>query len=120
MSERQVTVTVSERTLRRAKRVAHTLHCDVEDVLADWLGSYADNIPVEMLPDDDILRLCAMRVNQTQQYELRRLLSIDRERGLDAEESLRLDELLQSVRRSITRKARALQVAQARGLRVAR
>ena len=117
MSE-MMTIPVSERAARQAARLASLTQQRVEDVLAGWLDWTAAEIPVETLPDDELLALCDLEMDQDQQQELRRLLAGNREALLNAAEQVRLDELMQIYRHGLVRKARAIKVAVQRGLRL--
>jgi hypothetical protein len=112
-----MTIPVSERAARHAARLASLTQQRVEDVLAGWLDWAAAEIPVEMLPNDELLVLCNLEMGEEQQQELSRLLAGNREGLLDAAEQARLDELMQVYRHGLVRKARALKVAVQRGLR---
>jgi hypothetical protein len=112
-----MTIPVSERAVRRAARVASLTQQRVEDVLAGWLDRTAAEIPVETLPDDELLALCDLEMDEEQQQELSRLLAGNREGLLNAAEQTQLDELMQVYRHELVRKARALKVAVQRGLR---
>jgi hypothetical protein len=112
-----MTIPVSERAVRRAARLASLTQQRVEDVLAGWLDWTAAEIPVETLPDDELLALCDLEMDEEQQQKLSRLLARNREGLLDAAEQARLDELMQVYRHGLVRKARALKVAVQRGLR---
>ena len=111
--------TVLSSTVRHAARVASLTRQHVEDVLAGWLDWAAAEIPVETLPDDEILALCDLEMDeeQQQQQELSRLLAGSQEGLLDAEAQARLDELMQLYRHGLVRKAQALKFAVQRGLR---
>lgn len=112
-----MTIPVSEQAVRRATRLAARTQQRVEDVLTRWLDWAAAEIPIETLPDDEILALCDLEMDEDQQQELSRLLGENRERLLDAAEQVRLDELMQVYRRGLVRKAQAFQIAVQRGLR---
>ena len=115
MTER-VTLKVNNQVIERAYQVAAYSHRAPEEVLADWLAQYVDNLPVEILPNDEVLRLCNDDLNPLHKRELRDLLTLHRVRPLNGGENVRLDELLAVYRRMIVRKSRALEVAGARGL----
>ena len=117
MSE-MMTIPVSERAARQAARLASLTQQRVEDVLAGWLDWTAAEIPVETLPDDELLALCDLEMDQDQQQELRRLLAGNREGLVNAAEQVRLDELMQIYRHGLVRKAQAIKVAVQRGLRL--
>jgi hypothetical protein len=75
-----------------------------------------EKVTVE-LPDDQILALCDCRMDAGQQEELSYLLARNREGGFQRAEAVRLDELMQIYRQPLVRKAQALKVAVARGLK---
>jgi len=114
---RMMTIPVSKQAAHRAVLLASWKRQRVEDVLAEWLDWAATEIPVETLPDDELLALCDLEMNERQQQESSRLLAGNRECVLDATEQARLDELMQVYRRGLVRKAQALQVAVQRQLR---
>ena len=116
MDNKRITLELGQGVLARARDVAERTGRDLEDVLAEWLDRYASDLPVEMLSDEQVLDLCSFEMNLIQQQELRLLLHFHRERDLSVEESTRLDELIRMHRRALVRKARAIQVAEARGL----
>ncbi len=72
---------------------------------------------MELLPDDQVLALCDAQMDTRQQKELSGLLAQHREGQLSDSERHRLDELMRIYRCGLVRKARALQVAVARGLK---
>ena len=113
---RKVTLHLRDDLIARANEIAIDSERELEDVLADWIDRYTDDLPVETLSDNEVLRLCSYEMNFVQTHELQELLCRHREHTLDNGESARLDELLQIYRRAIIRKARAIQVAAARGL----
>lgn len=111
-----VTLKVKKRVLYRAQAMAKQYNVNIETVLEEWLTQYADELPVEMLSDKEVLALCHYELHILQQQELTNLLHTNRENDLTHEEQIRLDELLQFHRRGLIRKARAIQVALMRGL----
>lgn len=111
-------VEIEEAVLQRARVLARRFGCDIEDVLSEWVGDYADHMPVDLLPNEEILMLCEYEVNPSHAYELRYLLDSYRERALSDQENTRLDDLLATYRRALVRKSQAIQVAQTRGLTV--
>lgn len=114
----RITLDISNASLRRARQAAERSGRAIEDVLADWVDDYADNIPVELLSNDEVLWLCHQHLDMHQAHELRRLLNKQQQHTLSETDSARLDTLLQNYRRVLIRKSRALQVASARGLPV--
>lgn len=112
----KVTLQLSRELIVRALKIADASDCSIEQVLEEWLKKHIENLPLESLSDGEILALCDYEMNAISKYELRDLLYQHRERELQPQESARLDELLQIYRRVIVRKARATEVAVARGL----
>jgi hypothetical protein len=118
MSE-QVTLELPSELARNAREVAERTHRSVEDVLLEWLGRAATEIPVEELADEQVLAIADIQLSDEQQVELSNLLARQREGTLDDPSHARLDELMSVYRRGMVRKAQALQVAVTRGLRPA-
>ena len=112
-----ITLDLPPNIARRAAAVARQTNRQVEDVLLEWLGRAATDVPIESLPDDQVLALCALEMSQREQDELSALLARQREGTLDDAARRRLDELMASYRRGMVQKAQALKVAVERGLR---
>lgn len=112
-----VTLELSEEVARSAREVATRMHCRLEEVLVEWIDCIVAELPVESLPDDQVLALCDMQMDAEQQEELGDLLTRNREGLLSDAERARLDELMRIYRRGLVRKAQALKVAVERGLR---
>lgn len=113
---KRVTLQLRDDVVERALKIADHSQRELEEVLAEWIDRYADDLPVETLTDDEVLVLCDYEFNAAYQHELKNLLFRHQEYKLTEDESVRLDELLQIYRKGIVRKARALEVAAARGL----
>jgi hypothetical protein len=113
----QVTIQVSDRVVRQAAHVAAKSRRRVEEVLADWLEWAVAEIPVESLPDEDVLSLIELQLSAEQQATLDGLLEQNREGTLDAGGRRQLDELMRIYEHGLLRKAQALRVAVQRGLR---
>jgi hypothetical protein len=112
-----VTLEISESLEREAREVAERTHRRLEDVLSDWLGRAAYDLPLDSLSDERILELCDMELTEEQQRELSDLLAGSREANLPENEAIRLEELMQVYRRGMVRKAEAIKVAVQRGQR---
>jgi hypothetical protein len=112
-----VTLELPEEVARRAREVAVRTHRRPESVLLEWIGRAVAEPPVESLPDDQVLALCDMQMDVEQQETLGDLLARNQEGLLSSAERARLDELMQTYRRGLVRKAQALKVAVERGLR---
>lgn len=111
---RQVTIEISDEVASRASRVAEQTRRRVEDVL---LQSLTTDMPVEDLPDSEVLALADLTLALEQQYTLSELLGLNSEDQLDGEQKARLDELIRLYEHGLLRKSQALRVAVKRGLR---
>ena len=112
-----VTLELSEETARSVKEVAVRTHRRPEDVLTDWINHIAEELPAELLPDDEVLALCDLRMKDEQREELSEFLAYNREGSLSPKDEVRLDELMRIYRHGLVRKAQALKVAVDRGLK---
>lgn len=115
MTER-VTLELPEPLVERARAVATRTQRRVEEVLVEWLDHAAAEVPVVLLPDDQVLALRDLELDATAQAELSDLLARQREGQLEDAARARLDALLSAYRRGMVRKAEALKVAVDRGL----
>lgn len=102
---------------QQAKEIATLTHRQLEDVLLEWLGYAVAELPIESLPDEQVLTLCDLMMDTEQQEALSKLLEQNREGQLTEAEVSQLDALMQVYRRGLVRKAKALKVAVGRGLR---
>jgi len=112
-----ITIQVSERVTRQATYIAKQTRRPLAEVLTDWLEQRAAALPVTLLPDVEILRLCDAQMPPLEQTKLNALLDANREGTLSVIEHDRLNMLMQQYRRGLVRKAQAWQVAVQRGLR---
>jgi hypothetical protein len=115
MSE-TVTLEIPDVLAQNARDIAAQTHRRVEDVLVEWLARAATDLPVEQLPDDQVLALRDMDMDDAQQAELSELLARQREGVLTETERAQLDNLMRIYRNGMVRKAQALKVAVDRGL----
>lgn len=111
-----VTLQLPERVTVTARQVAKHTKRQLEDVLLDWLDRSVEELPVEVLTDEQVLLLADSQLPADQQQELSSLLAMNREGTLSARQQVRLNQLMQSYRRGLIRKAQALQVAVNRNL----
>ena len=116
MSE-TVTLEVPDELARRVRALAVATHRRFEDVVLDWLRRAVEEPPVEALPDGELLALCDATLEHDDQEALSLLLARNREGMLSALEKEHLDTLMDTYRRGLILKARALKVAVSRGLR---
>jgi len=112
-----VTIELPEALAQQAKEIAALSHRRLEDVLVEWIDRAITDLPIESLPDEQVLVLCDLKMSPDQQTALSNLLAGNQEGQLSQAETRELDELMQIYRRGLVRKARALQVAVSRGLR---
>lgn len=115
MSE-TITLELPGELAERARAVATKMHRSVEDVLLEWLDRASSEMPVDLLPDEQVLSLRDMQMSKEQQAELSFLLERQREGTLDSTARSRLDTLMTMYRQGMVRKAQALKVAVERGL----
>ena len=84
-------------------------------MLLEWLARAAADVPVEDLPDAEVLALRDLQLDAADQAELSTLLARQREGEISDDERRRLDALMRSYRQGMVRKAWALKVAVDRG-----
>lgn len=113
----QITLQVPERVVRNASYVAAQSQRRVEDVLSDWLERVITELPVEALPDQEVLALTELQLTPEQQTTLSELLAQNREGALNTEGKRQLEEMMRVYEHGLLRKAQALRVAVQRGLR---
>ena len=118
MSE-MFTIELSETTARIVREIADRTGRDLEQVLSELLDRSITDLPMEALPDEQVLALCDMTMSESEQTELSDLLAAQQEGQLSQGERARLDDLMQVYRRGLVRKSEALRVAVQRGLRPA-
>ncbi len=114
-----VTLQLPETLAQRAKEIAAFTHRRLEDVLVEWIDRAITELPLESLPDEQVLALCDMQMESEQQELFSELLARNQEGQLNDTEVSQLDELMQVYRHGLVRKARALKVAVERGLKPA-
>ncbi len=111
-----ITLQLPEKVTVTARQVAKQTKRRLEDVLLEWLDRSAEDLPVGMLAEVQVLLLAGAQLAADEQQELSSLLAFNREGTLSARQHVRLDELMQVYRHGLVRKAQALQVAVDRGL----
>lgn len=115
MSETMI-LELPDSLVQNARTIATNTNRRVEDVIIDWLELVVEEIPVELLPDEQVIALRDMQMSHEHQQELHDLLAQQREQCIHHSAQARLDELLHIYRRGMVRKAQALKVAVERGL----
>jgi hypothetical protein len=111
-----VTLELPENVARSAQTIAARTHRRVEDVLMEWIDHAVADLPIDALPDDEVLALSDLQMTLDEQEELSDLLAQNREGTIMIGDRLRLEELMSVYRRGLVRKAQAINVAVARGL----
>ena len=112
-----ITVELSEATARLVHQIAVQTGRPPEVIVRELVDRSVADVPVETLPDAEVLALADMVMRDDEQAELADLLDDQREGVLDSASRERLAALLQGYRRSMVRKSEALKVAVLRGLR---
>lgn len=59
---KMVTLEIPEEVERDAREIAARTQRRLEDVLTEWLGRFAAELPVDALPDDRVLELADMQM----------------------------------------------------------
>lgn len=109
-----VTLEMPADLVQRARTVAERTGRRFEDVLVSWISP---NDSPDNLSDEEVIALCDSQLPGDEQDQLSELLHQQREGLLNPADRPRLDELMGNYRRGLVRKAEALRVAVARGLR---
>lgn len=112
-----VTLELPEALALQAKQIAALTHRRLEEVLVEWIDYAISELPIESLSDNQILALCDLQMEVSQQEIFSSLLAQKREGKINAVEVNQLNALMQVYRRGLVQKARALKVAVERGLR---
>lgn len=71
-----VQLEVDETILDRARGVAERTGQPVEDVLRDWLNEAADNLPVELMSDEQVMSLAESMMVEAEQEHFYKNISI--------------------------------------------
>src|SRR2546422_8226202 len=79
LMSQQITIKVSDEVVRHATKIATQTLRPIEEVLAAWLESVVNELPVEQLPDNDVLALTELQLAAQQQDVLSELLALNRE-----------------------------------------
>jgi hypothetical protein len=112
----QVTIQVAEHIMNRAAAVASYKQQSIEEVITHSLEAAPFELPIESLPDAEVLQLAAMKFTPAQQEKFGDLLDRNRENELDATGRRELDQMMRLYEQGLLRKAEALQEAVTRGL----
>lgn len=111
-----VTLRLPDTLALKAREVAALTHKQLEELLVEFIDRALTELPVESLPDEQLLAVCNMIMDNQQQELLSDLLARNTEGQLNQEEIAQLNEIMQVYRRGLVRKGRAVKVAVERGL----
>jgi hypothetical protein len=111
-----VTLEIPDALAQNARVIATQTQRRVEDVLIEWLARAATELPIDQLPDEQVLALRDLQMDAAQQDELSALLARQREGVLTEVERTQLEDLMRIYRYGMVRKAQATKIAVERGL----
>ncbi|MBD2179495.1 hypothetical protein H6F42_21515 [Pseudanabaena sp. FACHB-1998] len=115
MSE-SIALELPESLAKKVKEIAALNRQWIEEMLIEWIDRTINEIPIDALPDEQVLALCNLQMSGQQQMVFSDLQSRNSEGLLNAQEVKKLNELMQVYRHGSVRKAKAMQVAVMRGL----
>ena len=115
--DEQVTLNIPQPVAQNARAIATRTQRRLEDVLVEWIGKIASELPVDSLSDEEVLALCDLEMTVDEQTKLSDLLALNREGTLKQNQRRQLDKLMTIYRNGLIRKAQAWQVAVTRGLK---
>jgi hypothetical protein len=115
MSE-SITLELSEPLVKKVKEIAMLNHQGIEEMLIEWIDRTINEIPIDSLPDEQVLALCNLQMEGQQQRVFSNLQARNSEGELNPQEISQLNELMKSYRHGSVRKAKAMQIAVMRGL----
>ncbi len=115
MSE-SIDLELPEPLAKKVKEITALNRQGIEEILIKWSDRTINEIPIEALPDEQVLALCNLQMGGQQQRVFSDLQARNSEGLLNAQEVKKLNELMQVYRHGSVRKAKAMQVAVMRGL----
>jgi predicted transcriptional regulator len=115
MSE-TITIQLPDTVAQKVKEIAAFTGSRIEDILLELIDRASSELVIESLPDNQVLTLCNLQMENQQQELLTELLARQREGQLNDNENTQLDELMQIYRQGLVRKAKAVKVAVERGI----
>jgi len=111
-----VTLEIPDSIAQQARQLASQTQQRFEDVLLEWLTHSFTDLPIETLPDSQVLALCELQLDEPRQQNLSTLLARQSEGQITSTETQELNFLMKLYRSGMVRKAKALQVAVERGI----
>jgi hypothetical protein len=115
MSE-SIALELLETLVKKVKEIAALNRQGIEEMLIEWIDHTINEIPIDTLPDEQVLALCNLLMGEQQQRLFSDLQARNSEGLLNAQEVKKLNELMQVYRHGSVRKAKAMQLAAMRGL----
>ncbi|PZU91976.1 MAG: hypothetical protein DCE90_19025 [Pseudanabaena sp.] len=115
MSE-SIALELPESLAKKVKEIAALNRQGIEEMLIEWIDRTINEIPIEALPDEQVLALCNLQMGGQQQRIFSDLQARNSEELLNAQEVKKLNELMHVYRYGSVRKAKAMQVAVMRRL----
>ena len=115
MSE-SIALELPEPLAKKVKEIAALNRQGIEEMLIEWFDRTINEIPIDTLPDEQVLALCNLQMDGQQQRFFSDLQARNSEGLLNAQEVKKLNELMRVYRHASVRKAMAMQVAVMRGL----
>jgi hypothetical protein len=115
MSE-SITLKLPEPLVKKVKEIAILNHQGIEEMLIEWIDRTINEIPIDSLPDEQVLALCEMQMEGDQQRIFSDLQSRHSEGQLEVQEIRKLEELMKFYRHGSVRKAKAMHIAVMRGI----
>ena len=115
MSE-SIALELPEPLAKKVKEIAALNRQGIEEMLVEWIDRTINEIPIDALPDEQVLALSNLQMGEQQQRIFSDLQSRHSEGLLNTQEVKKLNELMQVYRNGSVRKAKAMQVAVMRGL----
>jgi hypothetical protein len=110
MSE-SIALELPEPLAKKVKEIAALNRQGIEEMLIEWIDRTINEIPIDTLPDEQVLALCNLQMGEQQQRVFSNLQARNSEGLLNAQEVKKLNELMQVYRHGSVRKAKAMQVA---------
>ena len=114
----RITLDLPESLVKQITAIAAQQQQSLEDSLLTLIHQALHNIPLELLPDDQILAFCELQMPEDDQQKLSYLLAQQRETELTATQQIQLNNLMQIYREGLVKKAKAIQIAVDRKLRL--
>ena len=97
MSE-SITLELPEPLVKKVKEIAALNRQGIEEMLIEWIDRTINDIPIEALPDEQVLALCNLQMSGQQQRIFSDLQARNSEGLLNAQEAKKLNKALPIVK----------------------